>query len=510
MAKNVGAKIPSIAQMQSTIDRLEEMRNTVLFPRWKMVPAVQQNVRKLKELTEKHTQLMSSKNADDRVLGKKIWVSMSNCYWDILFAILNALTEPHMGILPMTLAFEKTERLFIDFGVLADGTLPFHKDFDADAVLNIQSKGGAFHYLSFTDFIAECWSMIVGSPPPEPMAGPSADARVGILQGQFDEAQKYRDAVLRRIGSEFLSNSSLDISKLIQDLDDCLLPAMKVYTRVPEYREAEESERRQMNQERIIYQEAEKNLLLMLSLVQKQEVNPLPAAKADSLLGLHEKTKVLAKKLLYCRNDAKKIARRANKITETCAEYSPQMKRAELRSMLLKKKEYFTVPAKSARCDESPFCPSNGLPINYQVAAEEIEAISAMDMDMFGVPRIRMYGIPRVVFMPGQGFGTYDWSDNTLLLPAFPIDGGDTIHEEKAICYALATFRWDSDEDRSLKNPYQQIKENRKKSLVDLSASFYRDYYLWASKEKKGYRILSRDTSQVFNQILAPRLESDV
>ena len=128
--------------------------------------------------------------------------------------------------------------------------------------------------------------------------------------------------------------------------------------------------------------------------------------------------------------------------------------------------------------------------------------MSDQDMDMFGVSRIRMYGVPRVIFIPGQGLGTYDWQDHSLLLPAFP-----SVSLEKSVSYALGTFRWDSDEDRRLKNPYEQIKENRSKSILDMAASFYKDYFLWMTKEKKGYRILPRGTHKVFIQMFAPRKE---
>ena len=114
-----------------------------------------------------------------------------------------------------------------------------------------------------------------------------------------------------------------------------------------------------------------------------------------------------------------------------------------------------------------------------------------------------MYGIPSVIFVPGQGLGTYDWSDHSLLIPAFPVGGND-----KSISYALATFRWDSDEDRKLKTPYeQQIKENKKKSLLALASSFYKDYSLWLTKEKRGYRILPRETHKVFVDMFRPAKE---
>ena len=145
---------------------------------------------------------------------------------------------------------------------------------------------------------------------------------------------------------------------------------------------------------------------------------------------------------------------------------------------------------------------SDAPPASWGETASLLASMSDQDMDMFGVPRIRMYGVPRVIFIPGQGLGTYDWQDHSLLLPAFP-----SVSLEKSISYALGTFRWDSDEDRRLKNPYEQIKENRSKSILDMAASFCKDYFLWMTKEKRGYRILPRETHKTFVQMFAPRKE---
>ena len=113
-----------------------------------------------------------------------------------------------------------------------------------------------------------------------------------------------------------------------------------------------------------------------------------------------------------------------------------------------------------------------------------------------------MYGVPSVIFIPGQGLGAYDWQDHALLLPVFP-NGG----EDKSLSYALGAFRWDSDEERRLKNPYEHLKDNRNKSILAMAASFYKDYFLWMTKEKKGYRILPRETHKAFELMFAPRKE---
>jgi hypothetical protein len=133
-----------------------------------------------------------------------------------------------------------------------------------------------------------------------------------------------------------------------------------------------------------------------------------------------------------------------------------------------------------------------------------MEKLGSMDIDMFAVPRVRMYGVPRVIFIPGQGWGTYDWLDHTILLPVFPVTS-----TEKSLAYGAGTFRWDSDEDRILKNTYENIKANRGKSILEMAASFYKDYFLWMTKEKEGYRILPRDTHKTFIQMFAPRKQAE-
>ena len=495
-------KIPSMAQMRSVIDKAQKLQETVLFPRWKDVPEVKAAVGRMKDLAKKHKKLTSSGNPEDAVQARKVWESLTTAWWSTLFALLDAQTEPVNGKLPEQLTFDETERLFIDFGVLADGTLPFHDELDPNAVLSSRCAVGIFPCLSFSDYIAECWSMIINGPEILPEAGPAASQRDEMLGRELERAQTQRDDRFREILEEYVPNSPLDLRKTTEDMDNYLLSATKVAIRAPEYREAKEKERQQINQERAAYLDAEKGALLMVSSARTGIEKSLSLTDMEQALSLHERTKMLAKKIVYCQSDEKKIARRVKKIADGCKGIPDSAKRSELRSMLSKKREYFTVPGKTARCDISPFAPANALPIDYHKNALELEDMCGVDIGMFDVPRVRMYGIPRVVFIPAQGLGTFDWSDHTLLLPVFPQGG-----EDRSLAYALAAFRWDSDEDRKLKNPYEQIKENRKKSLVVMAASFYKDYATWMTKERNGYRLLPRETHKVFAQMFAPKKE---
>ena len=465
------------------------------FNRWKSVPEVNEALGKLEDSSRKYNQLLSTGSNDDKAAAQKLWVNMSSSYWEILFAIIDAQMKTN----PAKLTFDSEERLFIDLGYIP-GITTLNKSFDPDKFLGTKCKADIFPVMTFSDYIAECWATIKGGEIPVPVIGMSLAERISGLNEQLSQVQAERNDFLNDIADSYSTN--LNVRQTIQTLNEFLMAATKVNMRVPEYREGDEATRQKLAQQRKAYMDAEKAILLFLSSAHKNEANPLPLPKLEKFASLHENTKVLAKKIIYSQIDKLKIARRVKKITDNCASMSEAMKRSELKAMLVKKREYLTVPAKNARCDTSLLCQPESTPIDYAKDYEFFREFTGMDIEMFNIPRVRMYGIPRVIFVPGQGLGTYDWNDHTILVPAFPIGGND-----KSVSYALATFRWDSDEDRKLKTPYEGIKENKKKSLLAMATSFYKDYSIWLTKEKRGYRLLPRDTHKVFVNMFRPKPE---
>ena len=465
------------------------------FKRWQNVPEVQDEVSKLDSNARKYFSLLSTGTTDDKVAAQKLWGIMSSSYWDILFAIVDAQTKS----MPAQLAFDAEERLFINTGYV-HGVLSLSRSFDPKAFLTTKCPAGIFPVMAFSDYIAETWAAITGNPAPEPSIGMSQQARSAQLAGALSSAQAERDKELADIVASY--GLKLNADQTSRVLDDNIIPYMKVSMRVPEYREGDEAFRQNLAKLRKAYLDAENAMLLELNSARKKESDPLPAPRAERFLQLHEATKTLAREVLYSQIDAAKIARRMKKITDECSGMSAKMKLAQLREILVKKREYLAVPGKNARADTSLLCLPDSMPLDYAKNCAILEDMCRMDIAMFNVPRVRMYGIPRAIFVPGQGLGAYDWQDNSLLLPVFPIGG-----EDKSVSYALAAYRWDSDEDRKVKAPYEQIKENRKKATLALASSFYKDYSLWMTKEKKGYRILPAETHKVFVQIFAQKAD---
>lgn len=476
------------------------MGGKIEFKRWKDVSEVVSVAEEISKIGDRYLQYASSDKNEDKAQARKTWTQISDKYWDLLFAILDAQTESF----PAALTFDDEERLFIDFGFLNDHITPRNKNFTPDLALQSKAIAGVFQYQTFSDFIAECWGMITKQPVPCPVCGMTTESKIKQLEKQLAALQEQRNKELRRLVSRGNNMPQTELDSIISDLNKHLIIAMKVTMRTKEFREANDEPKQAMSQDRFRYYEAERVMDIQLSMAQKDEEDPVGLPELELFMELHESTKNMARKIIYALQEEEKTQRRSKKISDECAQFSQQMMRKELKNMLTKKKEYMTVPAKVARCEQSLLCASDSEPALYEALSQMTEEMSNLDIDMFAVPRIRMYGAPRVIFIPGQGWGTYDWADHTILLPMFPTAGAD-----KAVAYGLGTFRWDSDEDRILKNAYETIKDNKGKSILDMASSFYKDYFLWITKERKGYRILPRDTHKAFTQMFSPRKQEE-
>ncbi len=236
----------------------------------------------------------------------------------------------------------------------------------------------------------------------------------------------------------------------------------------------------------------------------EKDIQPQPASPGvevldqslkiiQNVISLHDKAKFLAGLIVHVSNETERWKTRASVASNKFKGQGVPALKMELREGLNKKREFMQLAARSARVDVSPLCRSTNTPISFKRAGEIMMDLTPLDPEMLRASRIRMYGIPRVILVPGQGLGVYDWTDNSLIVPIFPVTS-----DIKGFCFALGGFRWDNDEDRTLKDSYALLKANKKKGIRAMQESFYNDYFLWISKERKGYRILPKDVSKWF------------
>ncbi|MDR3255246.1 MAG: hypothetical protein LBT31_06740 [Synergistaceae bacterium] len=213
----------------------------------------------------------------------------------------------------------------------------------------------------------------------------------------------------------------------------------------------------------------------------------------QNVMSLHDRAKFLSGLIVHVTNETERWKTRYTMARNKFKGQGVPAMKLELREGLNHKKEFMTLAGHSARVDISPLCQNKSVPISSQRAGEIMMDLTPLDPDMLRASRIRMFGIPRVILVPGQGFGVYDWEDNSLIIPIFP-----AVSDVKDICFALASFRWDNDEDRSIKDTYSLLKQNKGKGIRALQEAFFSDYFLWISKERKGYRVLPREVSKWF------------
>jgi hypothetical protein len=220
----------------------------------------------------------------------------------------------------------------------------------------------------------------------------------------------------------------------------------------------------------------------------------------QNIQALHDRTKFLASLIVHVTNEAQRWKTRTELAAKKYKGQGVPALKLELREGLNHKKDFMTLAARTGRVDTSPLCQNKTKPISMSRAGEIMMDLTPLDPDMLRASRIRMYGIPRVIIVPGQGLGAYDWEDNSLVIPMFGV-----VSDVKDFCFALGAFRWDNDEDRTLKDTYALLKANKGKGIRAMQEAFMNDYFLWLSKERKGYRILPRDVAKWFKTFFKQR-----
>ncbi len=458
--------------------------------------ALREAAEKFSSAAESYLAVKDAPMTEDRAAARTSRQSLSALYWEVLAALVDARAEG----LPDELRFDERERLFIDYGYVDDEVTPASPEIRE--ALNAKIPPGLFQYYYFSDFIAESYAMIMEKPLTAPRGGFSPEGKVREMDRQL-EALTGRIKIIMPVALTRQGALPCEAESLLSGLCDNIKPYTEAAMRTRKFREAPEKERQEMAVRHRAFNEAEKQITALLK--KKPEGGETEGGLEDQetakLLGLIESARNLARNAVFASLEIPKWERRIRRAAEEQVGVPPAVRRRRLKDLLLAKREYISLTAKSARRDPFQLCSGEGRPLALDRGASIVEELAALDPDMFMVARVRMYGIPRVILVPGQGFGTYDWNDHTLLLPAFPLNN----LPDRAAAYALGTFRWDSDEDRVIKNGYELIRENRNKSILDLNTSFYKDYFLWLTKEKKGYRILPRNTHKVFSQIFAPK-----
>ncbi|MDD3515908.1 MAG: hypothetical protein PHD35_09270, partial [Synergistaceae bacterium] len=153
------------------------------FERWRDNQPLQEATEKFSAAAKNFLAVRDSAETDDRIAARKLWQNLSTQYWDVLAALVDAHTENF----PEELSFDEGERLFIDFGYVSDELTPASPALRE--ALSPKAVPGLFQYYSFSDFIAEAYTMIMGKPVTPPRNGFSPEGKVIQMRRQLDGLQ---------------------------------------------------------------------------------------------------------------------------------------------------------------------------------------------------------------------------------------------------------------------------------------------------------------------------------
>ncbi len=111
-----------------------------------------------------------------------------------------------------------------------------------------------------------------------------------------------------------------------------------------------------------------------------------------------------------------------------------------------------------------------------------IEGTMELDPDFFDNKKVKMYGYPDIILVPGKGKGDYDYHLNAFIVPQFP-----TKDFTDSFLNAMAIYRWECDDENKLKNSYSFLKSNKYfTNTTTLMQSFIKNYCLYISKSLSG------------------------
>ena len=458
--------------------------------KWQNHPAVRAAAGELANLEEDLARLRDSEDLEDRKAYRAAWQRAATQYGELVWSLVEARIDADKTP-PEALAFDDPEKLLIDFGVLSPkSTLEnpfFAQELEQPACLDI------YQYGRVTDFLAETYALLFGKPYQGPKMGTTREEKLVFFAQDLATTQQRRRLVVSMVLSRCGFITPPEVEDMLKNLEDHLRIHTEVQMRTRRVREADPGDREKIHENSKRYELADHDLLIALERAAK-EIETFSDPELQKVLGLHDRTGFLANLEVHVRNEAERWKTRVEMAARKHKGKGVPALKGELREAFNHKKEFMTLASRTARMDVSPLNVNTTAPIGFRRAGEIMMDLTPLDPDMLRAPRVRMYGIPRVLLTPGQGLGVYDWTDNTLLIPQFAPYGGDL----KSFCFALAAFRWDNDEDRVLKDSYALIKENRDKGIRALQESFCQDYFIWMSKERRGYRVLPKETSKWF------------
>ncbi len=157
-------------------------------------------------------------------------------------------------------------------------------------------------------------------------------------------------------------------------------------------------------------------------------------------------------------------------------------------------KRFYGLSKFISKRDRTPFIITSKNFINIpdkNKVKEVFDYIESLDKKVYDNRFFRRYGKPNVLFVPGMGNGIYDSTDNIFVLPInMPRSYEDYIPP------VFISYRWQLDSDWEFRSSYMTLPNYSKLNSKKLMQKMITDYKDWLFKEKKGYKVLTKEVRE--------------
>ena len=197
----------------------------------------------------------------------------------------------------------------------------------------------------------------------------------------------------------------------------------------------------------------------------------------------------------------KKIAGELEALQKKTHEMPP----CEIETRITEEIEYIRdlarLSAKRLTLDPFPLVTPESKVFTLSTLTKNLNQITEFDPYIFKNDRVPLFGRPYVLLVPSTGNAIYDWKNNCIILPTLA-PGGNFMG---SIATGIIEYRLDVDEDKALLTSYNQLPDLKTvRSIITLKARLIKEYIIWMTSEYNGYRILSKEAKNWFEQEIGP------
>jgi len=411
----------------------------------------------------------------DKKFQREAKDKLTNAFWELVNYIV--LTKAALGM--PTLNFTLAEELLLNFGFLDKSMLPANARI-IDTIIAENKRIaliGPFRMYRFTDWLVERYHILFNKPG-GPMRGKVLfQTESAKLKVALDKLKKERLEIVKKIQQK--SDELKGLRNFVMEYDDFLRNVFKI-TLKPKLTVADENELKKTADER-------KKFVQSYETYQKK-IEALDEDLAEEYKHIQHKIKTTLSDLIEVDIEAGIYVN-----IETRALMQGALKKAalpplsQLEEELREFRSNSSGAAKKARADTCPVILSEKQIITKAEAVDLINRVRMVDTEAFKTSLAKRTGKPGIIFVPGTGDGMFHYENNVFIVPLTPPKTAT-----HSILSSVVQYRWENDEDRTLRDSYQQLKPYKNLNILELRKALLNDYVLWVTKEALGYRVLDK------------------